>query len=491
MRLDPLEAFACHLHPNRAVARRHVDRLGETALVELEVQDLLGDAPRDRLFEHDRVIDINLHRAALQRMDERYLEPGRSDGRGGGGRHVRERDRRRLASARDEEIGDDAAQHEESTCSQGGEEKDVASAQSGTRPRSHDRGARRRREHFRQSPRREAGCRVALVRQLGHGCRLAAGGCMARRASRQDVVDVLGHLLAVLVTLHLVLGQGLAHDQVEGRRQAGHSLRGRDRVVLHHPHQDRGQRAPVERPLAGQQLVEHAAQGEEIAPPVERRLPARLLRRHEGRGTEELAGRGQGRGRQLGDAEVHDLRLAGRGHDHDVRGLDVAVNDPLLVRMVERFGQLLGDTQGLAPVHGHPVRRDLGQGVALEVLQGDVHRSRSGVAADVMNDHDSGMLKPRRGAGFGEEALLERGPLALGDGKGELDGLQSHEPAQVGVVRTVDDAHHPASELSSELGNAPGSSEFPRSPRSQTIPEDRSCHWPSGAQSSKSAMTGR
>jgi hypothetical protein len=69
------------------------------------------------------------------------------------------------------------------------------------------------------------------------------------------------------------------------------------------------------------------------------RLAAGLLGAHVGRGAEHLAVERHGdlaRG-ALGQAEIHD---GGRAvvPDHDVRRFHVAVDDAVLMRVVERFG---------------------------------------------------------------------------------------------------------------------------------------------------------
>ena len=63
-----------------------------------------------------------------------------------------------------------------------------------------------------------------------------------------------------------------------------------------------------------------------------------LLGREVRGGAEDGGGLGDRRGRvrhRAGDAEVHHLDLAGVG-DHDVAGLDVAVDDAGAVRVLER-----------------------------------------------------------------------------------------------------------------------------------------------------------
>ena len=80
-----------------------------------------------------------------------------------------------------------------------------------------------------------------------------------------------------------------------------------------------------------------------------------------GRRAEDVAFDGELRHRRLGDSEVHDLRIA-VGQDHDVRGLDVAMNDALRVSQVQRVGDPRRDAQRLAPLHrlarGHTFVRE-------------------------------------------------------------------------------------------------------------------------------------
>ena len=141
------------------------------------------------------------------------------------------------------------------------------------------------------------------------------------------------------------------------------------------PWDRRGQRLPVdllpqnrsehvahgvagEERTAGEHLVEQDAEGPDVGALVDR-LAARLLRRHVGGGAEDEPGRGPGVGeggrlRQvparpaarsvaapgLRETEVEDLDLALRRQLH-VRGLQVAVDDALLVGFFQGLGDLL------------------------------------------------------------------------------------------------------------------------------------------------------
>ena len=92
-------------------------------------------------------------------------------------------------------------------------------------------------------------------------------------------------------------------------------------------------------------LVEDDAERKDVAAPVHGRA-GDLFGRHVVRRPEKLARRGQIRRSDLGDPEIRDLHLA-VGRDHDVRRLDVAMDDSLAVSVVERLGDLPDDVGDL------------------------------------------------------------------------------------------------------------------------------------------------
>ena len=99
---------------------------------------------------------------------------------------------------------------------------------------------------------------------------------------------------------------------------------------------------PGEGTASGEDLVEDGAEAEDVGPRVDR-LSLDLFRRHIRGGPEYRARRGLGdvgsRLQALGHAEVEELRRAARG-DHDVGRFQVAVQDALLVRGLQRAGNL-------------------------------------------------------------------------------------------------------------------------------------------------------
>ena len=125
---------------------------------------------------------------------------------------------------------------------------------------------------------------------------------------------------------------------------AGLSAARRPRIVLEHCQQQLPAVA-VKRPLAGEHFVEHDAQAVDVAAGIDLvRRAASLLGRHVGRRAEHAAVGGHRllAGLLLGQAKVHQVRMLPRVED-DVRGLDVAMNDAVLVGVVECVGQLGGD----------------------------------------------------------------------------------------------------------------------------------------------------
>ena len=103
---------------------------------------------------------------------------------------------------------------------------------------------------------------------------------------------------------------------------------------------------PEERRPAGHHLVEHRAEGVEVGAGV-RSTPQRLLGRHIGDCTDHHAVRGHAaavQGHRQAEVAQHRRPF---GSKPDVAGLEVAVDDAVLVRVVQRQRHLLGRTYGL------------------------------------------------------------------------------------------------------------------------------------------------
>ena len=129
-----------------------------------------------------------------------------------------------------------------------------------------------------------------------------------------------------------------------------------------------------------------------------------------------------------------------RAGDEDVGGLEVAVDDPLRVRRLERVRDLDAELEQLADLE-RPPADPLGQRLALEQL----HRDE--VAALVLVDRvhraDAGVVERRGGLRLPLEAL-ERGGVLRQLCRQELE---RDVPAELRVFRLVHDTHAAAAQL--------------------------------------------
>ena len=147
--------------------------------------------------------------------------------------------------------------------------------------------------------------------------------------------------------------------------------------------------------------------------------------------------------RQLGQAEVQDLRLPALG-DEDVRGLDVAVDDALRVRGVEGVCNLDREIERDFE-RQRPVVDPVLQRLAVEELHRD-ERLALGLV-DVVHRADVRVVERRGRARFALEAL-ERTGLARQFVGQELQGDRAIEPHVLGLV---DDAHAATAEAFRDL----------------------------------------
>ena len=156
--------------------------------------------------------------------------------------------------------------------------------------------------------------------------------------------------------------------------------------------QDVGEGLALEEPAAGEHLVEHDAEGPDVGPLVDG-LAAGLLGGHVGGGAEDEPGRGAGVGegggpRQVGGGRARrpsPVQALARpksrtltlpsGRDLDVRGLEVAVDDALLVRGLERLRDLLRDGERLVE-RQRPALQPLGEVLAFDQLQHEEELAR-------------------------------------------------------------------------------------------------------------------
>ena len=216
---------------------------------------------------------------------------------------------------------------------------------------------------------------------------------------------------------------------------------------------------PREGHLAGDAAEQHAAQGVDVGASVHL-VVADLLGRHVVDRPDELTRAGQsGSGvHPLGDAEVGEVRMIGRcaaiAGQQDVAGLDVAMDQALGVRGVQRRGRLRDDRD-----RTRRIQPGVGPQEALQVRSLDVpHRDVQHAVglARVVDGDDVGMVETGGDARFADEPLPERFIL------GELgtEDLQRDPAPEAQVLGQVDDGHpsspdHRCHPMTGDLGPHP------------------------------------
>ena len=170
-----------------------------------------------------------------------------------------------------------------------------------------------------------------------------AGRAGGDRLIGEKSTDVAGHRFGRVVAPALLFFQRLPDDDFDVAlefpvdRAEGSRIFDQDDpggLVDHLPRQ-------IVRQPAGQQFVEDHAEGVDVASGVDvDRVGVDLFGTHVLEGADHLTDRGLTGGLNVGvgqarDTEVEDLGLA-RGVDQDVGGLQIAVDDPLLVGVVDR-----------------------------------------------------------------------------------------------------------------------------------------------------------
>jgi hypothetical protein len=226
-------------------------------------------------------------------------------------------------------------------------------------------------------------------------------------------------------------------------------------------HAEQGQRVlGLERPLAGDHLEQHDPDGVDVGALVDDAAADRLLGRHVVRrpdddvGLRRVAAGGAAQPREAEVEDPHVLAGADLLGDHDVRRLDVAVGDPLRVRVREARDDLAGERER---AHGQQraLVHDLPQGAAGDELHHQVRRAlpdpevddRDAVRVGELAHHPGLALEPReelRVVGVRRVEELDRDELADGDALGLVDDAHRARVHRLeDLVALVDEAAEP------------------------------------------------
>ena len=148
---------------------------------------------------------------------------------------------------------------------------------------------------------------------------------------------------------------------------------------------------------------------------------------------------------ERGQAEIHEPHPAARVDQH-VLGLDVAVDDPGLVGVLERLGDLWHEVEDVA-LGDRTVFQELPQARPLHIFH---HQAVELLRlVDVEHRHDERVPQLRERARLAEEPLLE-GVIGLEVGPDDLDG---DKPVQERLPTLVD---HPHAAMTQQLQALPG-----------------------------------
>ena len=298
------------------------------------------------------------------------------------------------------------------------------------------------------------GTGVSHLRDQGGGRCLRSGRDRGLdRAAGEVALDVGAHRGRGLVAVLEALGQRLHHDRVDLRRQVGVVLRRRRHRLAHVLVGDGDRAVADERRASGEQLVEQAAGGVDVGSRVDG-LATRLLGGEVLRGADHgcrLGHRRLGVADRTGDAEVHHLHVTGGG-EHHVAGLDVAVDDPRAVAVVERGQHAAADLQGPLGQDLATLAEYVAQGAAGDVLHHDVGLGDTGAVgggflAGVVDGHDRRVVQGGRGLRLTTEPGLEGGVA----GEVGAETLDRDHPAEPGVGALAHLGHATAAQQLAEL----------------------------------------
>jgi len=221
------------------------------------------------------------------------------------------------------------------------------------------------------------------------------------------------HIVHVLEAALGVLAQAACEDFLQIARRVGRERAHWLRLITHHAGECGHFRIAAKGTLAGDHLVEHGTEAEDIRPPVER-LALSLLGRHIRYGSNDCAvlrvysgrvhrngGRffrrhGGGLG-ELGEPEVQHFDETTVG-DHDIVRLEVPVDNACC----RGIGYLNADLEHLGEAHAFP-RYEMVESFATHVLHDD--ELRAGLGDNIVDGDDVRMIERGGSARLLYEAL--------------------------------------------------------------------------------------
>ena len=236
-------------------------------------------------------------------------------------------------------------------------------------------------------------------------------------------------------------GERAAHGLLDGGGDVACCAKARDRLAQ--PFGENGLRVGARvRHLARKHLIQDGAECVDVGARVERALTGGLLRTHVARRAYDQPGGGQAVGLVPGsrDTEVRDQGGSVR-REQQVFGLDVAMQDAVLMGIFEGAGGFGRDSHGLVQRQLALAIQTRAQRLAFDVGH-RVPEDPRGVAG-VEDGNDVGVLEAGGELDFAEEPIgAERGC------ESGTQHLQRDEPTVLEIARQVDGRHAASAEFS-------------------------------------------
>jgi hypothetical protein len=289
-----------------------------------------------------------------------------------------------------------------------------------------------------------SGARCRHEHGLAGVARFAADrvGCSLQRQANQP------QLRAEVARVHEpaigILLQCPGYRVDERHRDVGCVVADRRRVVLDDSHHHSGRRVAVERLAPRHELVQHHTRGEHIGTAIDL-AAGHLLGSHVRRAPQHVARVRHRRSSDLGNTEVQQLDRA-VVHHPDVRGLDVAVHDPLLVGVMQAGAQLREHVQVLHQRERRRRDHSCGEAAAPQELHGDV-RGPVLVLGELVDRDDVPVLQAGRSAGLAEEP----GASGLVGREVARHQLDRDLAIEHGVLTAIEHSHAAASHALDDL----------------------------------------